>query len=102
MEKAGAYGIINHEKVVDAGKNHFVILKADGSVWGWGDNMFGQMGQTVLFQMQLWTNSYKKSRRNRMLNIKAIAAGGYHTVALEQNGMCGRGGETRLDNWHNR
>lgn len=29
---------------VDAGKNHFLITKTDGSLWGWGRNSFGQLG----------------------------------------------------------
>jgi len=27
-----------------AGRNHFLIAKSDGSLWGWGKNTFGQLG----------------------------------------------------------
>lgn len=27
-----------------AGENHFVLVKTDGSLWGWGKNTFGQLG----------------------------------------------------------
>ena len=29
---------------VSAGKNHTIVLKEDGTVWGWGDNKYGQLG----------------------------------------------------------
>jgi len=29
---------------LNAGKNHFLIAKSDGSLWGWGKNTFGQLG----------------------------------------------------------
>lgn len=80
---AGAYSAVNHEKVVDAGKNHFVVLKDDGSVWSWGDNSYGQLGAGG------GGNSpapVTKADGNRLLKIKAIAAGGYHTVALDEDG----------------
>ena len=33
----------NYEAVV-AGDNYFVVLKTDGSLWAWGDNRAGQLG----------------------------------------------------------
>jgi alpha-tubulin suppressor-like RCC1 family protein len=31
---------------------HVMVLKTDGTVWGWGDNQFGQVGgkRDVIFQ----------------------------------------------------
>jgi len=29
---------------LSAGRNHFLIAKSDGSLWGWGKNTFGQLG----------------------------------------------------------
>ena len=89
VKTAEAYGGINHEKVVDAGKGHFVVLKEDGSVWSWGDNTYGQMGSfSSVPNAASAPIPIKKADGNRLLNIKAIAAGGYHTVALDQNGGC--------------
>lgn len=80
---AGAYSGVNHEKVVDAGKNHFVVLKDDGSVWSWGDNTYGQLGAGGGGTSPA---PITKTDGNRLLKIKAIAVGGYHTVALDEDG----------------
>ena len=34
----------NHWVAVAAGYYHSLGLKADGSLWAWGDNVFGQLG----------------------------------------------------------
>lgn len=31
-------------QALSAGRNHFLISKSDGSLWGWGKNTFGQLG----------------------------------------------------------
>lgn len=81
--EAHAYGVFNHEQVTDAGEQHFMVLKEDGSVWTWGDNSFGQVGigGTNI------PSAVKKADGNRLLNIRAIAAGGKHSVALDEAGQ---------------
>lgn len=89
VSTANAYGVINHENVVDAGKDHFIVLKDDGSVWSWGSQMYGQLGTaSVVGSSNRVLNplAIQKSDGNRLLNIKAIAAGGYHSVALDESG----------------
>lgn len=83
-QTAEAYGVINHENVVDVGKSHFIVLKEDSTVWGWGDHTYGQLGANGNT-----TNSpipIQKEDGNRLSNIKAIAAGSNHTVALDEAG----------------
>lgn len=85
-QTVGAYGAVSQEKVIDVGKNHFVVLKNDGSVWSWGDHTYGQLGVRA---SSLPTNNPSAIRRDdgsRLDGIKAIAAGGDHTVALDSNG----------------
>ncbi|AXH98290.1 hypothetical protein DV702_00365 [Sporosarcina sp. PTS2304] len=84
-DSAEAYGIANHKNVVDAGKSHLVVLKEDGSVWGWGDRTYGQLGAgpatppgTAL--------PIQMTGGNRLSDIIAISAGGNFTVALDVNG----------------
>lgn len=65
---------------VAATGNHTVALKADGTLWGWGDNSFGQIGDGSLLS------------RNVPVRIGAdsewatVVAGFYHTVALKTDG----------------
>lgn len=86
-QTVSAYGAVSQEKVIDVGKNHFVVLKNDGSVWSWGDHTYGQLG---VRNSQISTNHPSAIRRDdgsRLDRIKAIAAGGDHTVALDSDGF---------------
>lgn len=85
-ETAGAYGGANHERVIDAGKGHFVVLKGDGSVWSWGDGTYGQLGVRLSENESHNPSAIRKTDGNRLSDIKSIAAGGYHTVALDKEG----------------
>jgi len=37
---------INNVIQVSAGENHFLALTAEGAVWGWGSNYYGQLGSS--------------------------------------------------------
>ncbi|MEK5039861.1 RCC1 domain-containing protein [Sporosarcina sp. FSL K6-3457] len=84
-QTAQAYGVANHENVIDIGKNHFVVLKNDGSVWSWGDHEYGQLGVRLSSLESDKPSAIRKQDGNRLANIKSIAAGGDHTVALDKN-----------------
>lgn len=85
--QANAYGLAHHEKVVDAGQEHFVVLKEDGSVWVWGNNQQGQLGAGVA----LGTTGNPplaviKADGSRLSAVKAVSAGAFHTLALDTSG----------------
>jgi alpha-tubulin suppressor-like RCC1 family protein/ElaB/YqjD/DUF883 family membrane-anchored ribosome-binding protein len=70
---------------IAAGGFHSVVLKSDGTAWATGYNNYGQLGfgtsgvatgTSVLTLMATETNS----------NIRAIAAGNYHTLVLRSDG----------------
>ncbi|HEY0406156.1 MAG TPA: S8 family serine peptidase [Pyrinomonadaceae bacterium] len=63
-----------------AGNAHNVALKADGTVWTWGANSFGQLGRgnTV--------DSPTPTQVAGVSSVTAIAAGGAHTLALKSDG----------------
>ena len=60
-----------------AGVNHSLGLKNDGTVWAWGDNTWGQLGNT-----NLATSNAVPVQVSGLVNIVAIAAGQNHSVAL--------------------
>lgn len=64
-----------------AGDSHFVSLQSDGSVWAWGSNRNGQLGDGS-------TADSPTPIRVRGLpsNITAVAAGGDHSMALTSDG----------------
>ncbi|WNG38333.1 hypothetical protein F0U61_35150 [Archangium violaceum] len=68
---------------IAAGTLHSVVLKSDGTVWGWGDNRNGQLGDGTYASPR-----YAPVQVTGLsgVTIKAIAAGGDNTYALDSNG----------------
>lgn len=65
---------------VAAGGNFSLALKSDGTVWAWGDNANGQLGDG--------TNVSKKQpvQVSNLTGIVAIAAGKVHAIAVKNDG----------------
>ncbi|PID01467.1 hypothetical protein CSV67_14050 [Sporosarcina sp. P2] len=85
-DPADAYGIANHENIVDVGKSHLVVLKEDGSVWSWGDHTYGQLGAGIISSSNA-PLPIQLTGGDRLSKITAISAGGYYTVALDADGV---------------
>ena len=66
---------------IEGGYNHFVSLKADGTVWTWGYNEFGQLGvgEKVAYK--------NEPTQTNMKNVTDIAAGYYHTLVLKDGNV---------------
>ncbi|MBI4568259.1 MAG: hypothetical protein HY719_07665, partial [Planctomycetes bacterium] len=65
---------------IAAGAIHTVALKADGTVWAWGSNGNGQLGDGTT------TNQSSPGAVPGLSGVAAIAAGANHTVALKSDG----------------
>ncbi len=65
---------------VAAGGKHSVVLKSDGTVWAWGDNVFGQLGDGTN------VNKPKHTLVKDMMDVTSIASGNNHTLALKKDG----------------
>ena len=66
---------------IAAGGTHCLALKADGTLWAWGWNLYGQVGDG--------TSGYDRTSPVRVGNASdwaAIAAGTYHSLAVESDG----------------
>jgi alpha-tubulin suppressor-like RCC1 family protein len=67
---------------ISAGNFHSVAVKADGTAWSWGDNTYGQLGDG--------TNDAQNKPvqvKGNLATVKSIAAGAYHTLAIDQDGI---------------
>lgn len=78
QEKASA----SSSRVIDveAGFYHAIALKDDGTVWAWGRNESGQLGDGT------YTNRNYPVQVGGLSGIKAVDAGSAYTVALKNDG----------------
>lgn len=74
---------------IQAGDQHSLALKADGTVWSWGSNEFGQLGSHGTDMNRL------AERVQDLSNITEIASYRSHNLALDQEGNVWAWGE----NW---
>jgi len=86
--------------MVAAGWYHTLVLKADGTVWAWGFNGSGQLGDGTTTQRT--TPVQVMAAANKPLTgVKAITAGANHSVALKTDGTVwawGNNGSGQLGN----
>ncbi len=74
-ERIVAGGVI----AVSAGSAHSLFLKSDGSLWGMGNNQFGQLGDGT-------TNNAIRPEQIVASNVTAIEAGAYYSLFLKNDG----------------
>ncbi|MFZ5987290.1 MAG: putative Ig domain-containing protein, partial [Bacillota bacterium] len=80
LEPAPVSTSISDYSTVSGGGTHSVFLKSDGTVWSWGNNWRGQLGDGTV------KNKNKRVQVSGVKGIKAISAGAEHTVALKDDG----------------
>jgi alpha-tubulin suppressor-like RCC1 family protein len=80
-------GLLNYVIAVAAGQSHSLALRADGTVWAWGDNQFGQLGdgttETRLTPVKVIGLERRLDPRNK---VTAVAAGAWFSLALLSDG----------------
>jgi len=75
-------------QAISAGREHTVALRADGTLWTWGQNRFGQLGIGTFSPSFPDTPSGTNTPQQvgSETNWQAVAAGHDHTVALRTDG----------------
>jgi uncharacterized delta-60 repeat protein len=89
---------------VVVGASHTVVLTGSGEVWSWGSQRFGELGNGSVVAYSPNKNHIKKTPQNITskfggAKIIQIAAGAFHTLALDSNGTVwtwGYGGDGQL------
>src|SRR5207244_2573076 len=65
---------------IAAGNGYTVALKADGSVWSWGDNLYGQLGDQTSNPSDLPVQAFG------LTDVVAVSVRQSHTLALDRSG----------------
>ena len=73
-------GEIDGVKAVALGSSHSVLLKTEGTVWTWGTNSYGQLGNGTS------VSSNRPLQVSGLSGITAVAAGAMSTMALKWDG----------------
>ena len=71
---------------VAAGENHSLALKADGSVWAWGYNGHGELGDGTTASKAIPVQVKGANGEGYLSDIVAISAGNNHALALKSDG----------------
>ncbi|OCT12115.1 hypothetical protein A8709_30140 [Paenibacillus pectinilyticus] len=71
---------------IEGGKGFTVLLKKDGTVWTWGNNLRGKLGSGL-------NNRNQATAISGLTGITAIAVGQSHTLALKSDGTVWSWGE---------
>ncbi|MDJ0805950.1 MAG: hypothetical protein QNJ78_03870 [Gammaproteobacteria bacterium] len=66
---------------IEAGAEFALALRRDGSVWGWGDNTYGQIPGRL-------TSPHVPTPIEGLNSVTAIAAGSTHAIAMQSDDQC--------------
>ncbi len=88
------------DNLVAAGGEHYLAVKSDGTLWAWGSNSYGQIGDGKLETAKCLKPVKVTS------NVVSVAAGLYHSLAIKNDGSLwawgqnnnGQLGDGTLDN----
>ena len=83
---AGGQGYISGVREIAAGARHTVAMKKDGTVWAWGSNSSGQLGDGTTSNSCFPVQVKAPGGKGYLTGIKAVAAGVAYTAALAEDG----------------
>ena len=73
-------GTANDWAAVACGQDHTLALRTDGSLWAWGRNQYGELGQGDTTQL------YTPTRIGSLTGWTAVACGYQHSAAVRNDG----------------
>lgn len=76
----GNVGYLTSVIAVMGGEHDNHALRSDGTVWSWGANFFGQLGNGT------YTNSVAPVQVNNLVSVTALGGRGYHMLAIKSDG----------------
>ena len=75
-------------RALEAGLRHVCALRGDGTVWCWGDNLSGKVGDGMPATIRpAPVQVLRESDVQPLTGIEVLAAGGNHTCAADSEGI---------------
>ncbi|MCL2788351.1 MAG: Ig-like domain-containing protein [Micrococcales bacterium] len=85
VQLAVAFGALPQFTAIAAGHHFGLALDLSGGVWGWGENIAGQLGKPAIFTGEAWPEKVQAASGS-LPPFTAIAAGIFTGHALDVNG----------------
>jgi len=82
----GGSGVLTDVRYVEAGDSYTVAIKSDNTVWAWGDNGSGQLGDGTNTDRKTPVQVVGIGGTGFLADTQVVSAGGRHTVALKADG----------------
>jgi alpha-tubulin suppressor-like RCC1 family protein len=82
----GGSGYLTNITAISTGNYHSTALKDDGTVWAWGYNFYGQLGDNTITNRYTPVQVLGPEGSGYLTNITAISAGSSHSMALKDDG----------------
>ncbi|MBI4931377.1 MAG: T9SS type A sorting domain-containing protein [Bacteroidetes bacterium] len=79
-------GLLSGIVAIAGGYGHSIALKNDGTVWTWGRNDYGQLGDNTLNSSYVPVQVHGPADVGFLSGIIAVTAGWYHCLALKNDG----------------
>ncbi len=80
-------GFLQNVVSVATGGYHTLVVKADGTVWAWGNNNFGQLGNGTTVNSRVPVRVLDSADPSGFLqNVSGVAGGDAQTVAVKTDG----------------
>jgi len=71
---------------IDCGFSHNIALKSDGTLWSWGNNYYGQLGDGTIENRNTPVEVRGPDEIGLMSDVINIDAGAYSSIALKKDG----------------
>ncbi|MBI2345743.1 MAG: hypothetical protein HYV03_02415, partial [Deltaproteobacteria bacterium] len=83
---AGNIGFLSDIKQISCGSHTSYALKNDGTVWAWGSNVTGRIGDNTITNRSTPTPVHGPANVGFLTGVTAIAGAGTHALALKDDG----------------
>lgn len=84
----GGVGHLNKVIAISAGERHSLALREDNTLWAWGHNNFGQLGEGgIATQRSIPIQVKNEAGTGNLTGIISIASGGNQSFAIDTNNV---------------